>query len=97
MADTQKLTTQKDLGNGLIRVSNQELLSRYPEQFDELERSILDPHGFTETLTPDAIAAAHEQSRRDWETFDAKEQARRVATLKNLPKIVLGSTEGRER
>ena len=97
MIDTQKLTTQKDLGNGLIRVSNQELLSRYPEQFDELDRLILDPNGFTETLTPDAIAAAHEESRRYWEACDAAEQARRAVTLKNLPKIVVDSATERER
>ena len=97
MIDTQKLTTQKDLGNGLIRVSNQELLSRCPEQFDELDRLILDPNGFTETLTPDAIAAAHEESRRYWAACDAAEQARRAITLKNLPKIVVGSTTERER
>ena len=97
MIDTQKLTTQKDQGNGLILVSNQELLSRYPEQFDKLDRLILDTNGFTETLMPDAIAAAHEESRRYWEACDAAEQARRVATLKNLPKIVLGSTADRER
>lgn len=93
----KKLTTLKDMGNGLIRVSNRELLERYPEQFDELERLIFDPDGFTETLTPDAIAAAHAQSQRDWDALDAAEQARRAATLKNLPKIMLGSTVERER
>lgn len=97
MADTQKLTTQKDLGNGLIRVSNQELLSRYPEQFDELERLILDPNGFTETLTPDAIAAAHEESRRYWEACDAAEQARLAYTLRRTKEIVVGSATERER
>ena len=94
---TKKLTTQKDMGNGLIRVSNRELLARHPEQFDELDRLILDPDGFTETLTPDAIAAAHAQSQRDWDALDEAEQARRMATLKNLPKIVLSSTVERER
>lgn len=85
------------MGDGWRRVSNQELLSRNPEQFDELERSILDPNGFTETLTPEAIAAAHAQSQRDWEAFDAAEQACRAVTLSRLDKIVVGADAGRER
>lgn len=93
----QKLKTKKVMGNGLLRVSNQALLSRNPEQFDELERSILDPNGFTETLTPAAIAAAHAQSQRDWDAFDEAEQARQAVTLRKINKIVLGSDAGRER
>ena len=84
------------MGDGWRRVSNQELLARNPEQFDELERSILDPNGFTETLTPTAIAAAHAQSLRDWDAFDAAEQAQRAVTLSRINKIVLGVDAERE-
>lgn len=90
--DLKKLTTLKDMGNGLIRVSNRELLERYPEQFDEFERLILDPDGYTETLTPAAIAAAHARSQQEWDALAIAEKAALVQTMPMIKKIALTAT-----
>ena len=37
----KKLTTKKNMGNGLIRVSTKELLAQHPEQFDELASKLV--------------------------------------------------------